>query len=571
MPSEPAGAFAHQSGASRHRSVRALAVMALFVTVLALFVRGWALEQSGLQNDEQIWHERSARFVQSVLGPLAPTANLQLPKTFWPVEHVDLRHDARALATGWPFSIVMPAHHPGVPISFAIGLSYLLLAEGSSDWSLGVGSVIEVARYPNVLVGTLLCLVIFFGGRRIVGDNAALMAAGLAAVEPLLVGYSRLARLDLSVAFWSTLAVFLLLEARHRNRRIWAAASGACVGLAFATNPYGLFILPTLLAARLLYPGSGDGLLRRVRMYRSRFWLWPDRLDSVVAVAIPVAFILAYPNLWPNPAAGLYRMLDVLGMLPHVTGQIPPRMPLSPLFYGMRLPEHVLPWTLTLAGLGAVAGLAIRPRAVVLLLVWILSFLALLSIPPGYKEVKNALSVLPPLLLLAGLGGAAIVAWLERSLARRAGQAALVIGFGALVAAGLYATSAWWPYPKNYTWPWRPDPQTQAVRELIGEGEGIREALAYIRAQGPSGARVGTFTGRNNAEYYYPENLLGDPVRPEDLATYDWLLVLPKLTFSGPDTHPLVAWIRSREPTHVVRQHQIELVRLYRLDANATR
>lgn len=553
------------------RPLVAVIAVAVVVGMLAVILRGWALDGSGLQNDEQIWHERPARFVESVLGPFAPAANLRLPKTFWPVKHVDLRDHRLALATEWPFSIVMPAHHPGVPISLAIGLSYLFLAEGSSNWSLNVGSAIEVMRYPNVLVGTLLCVVIFLGGRRIVGDRAALIAAVLAGVEPLLVGYSRLARLDLSVAFWTTLAVFAFLEARRRDRRIWAAASGACVGLAFATNPYGLFILPTLLAARMLYPGAGESVPARVRAHGFRVWRWPDRLDWTLAIAVPIAFIIAYPNLWPNPVVGLHRMLDVLGMLPHVTGQIPPRMPLSPMFYLSRMPEHVLPWTLALAGLGAVAGIAVRDRAAVLLLVWIASFLALLSIPPGYKEVKNALSVLPPLLLLAGLGLAAAAAWLERRLGARPARLVFAAGLVGLIAAGLHATWSWWPYPKNYTWPWRPDPQTLEVRELIGEGEGIKEAIAYIRAQGPPDARLGMFTGRNNAEYYYPADLLGDPVRPEHLADYDWLLVLPKLTFSGSDSHPLVAWLRSREPTHIVRQHQIELVRLYRLDGRAGR
>ncbi len=532
----------------------------VLILLLGFTTRGWNLADSGLQNDEQVWHQRSVHFVHSLLGPLAPQDLHLLWIYVQPLSYVDLRQEQQfLLGRSYPFTIKMEALHPGTPIAFLIGAAYLLLAEGSSSWSLNFGSVIEVARYPAVLLGTLWIGLLYSGGKQLIGPRAAFFAALLMAVEPVLVGYSRLARLDLSIAFWSTAAFFLYIIAWQKQAWRWATAAGAFAGLAMATNPYGAFLAPAFLATRFLVkPPANPG-------YRSPKWWRPQFSDLALVLTWSLVYLLAYPNLWPNPILGTYRMLQLNASLPHAQGEASPLMPISHWFYLVRSPEHLLPWTLGLALIGLSVGLWRRQHEVGLLLIWSGSVLLLLSLPAGRKNFKNFILVIPSLLLLAGLGLDVLLGWLGRWKGKKLEQWSMAVLAIGLLVGGLWNTIAWWPYPQTYTWPWQPDPQTLPLRELVGEGEGVKEAIAYIEQQGPANARIACFTGANNASYYYNNALLGGPLHPDDLANYDWLLVLPKLTFGSADDHPLVHWVRTHEPTHIIYNHQIELVRLYHL------
>jgi hypothetical protein len=540
--------------------VFALAVM------LALALRAWGLADSGLQNDEQVWHQRSAQFIQSIMGPLAPEDLVILRFSEPPYGYVDLtqgRFSPFTMGHFYPFTIQMQAHHPGTPAGFLMGLCYVFLARGTTSISMGVASVIEVCRYPGVLLGALLVALIYLGGRRLVGDQAALLAASLAAVEPILVGYSRLARIDMSAALWHCGAFLAYVHARQTGKVRWAIAAGCFAGLALATNTYGAFLAPAFIIARLITaekrpPTSGQaGWLLRT-------FAPPDRLDILVVGTWITTYLLAYPNLWPNPVIGILKVVKINLSLPHLQGESSPRMPVSHLFYILRSPEHVLPWTLILGFVGVLAGLRKRAtrQGVLLLLSWGLLTLLLFSLPAGRKSTKNFLIIMPAICLLAGVGVDNLIGWVTQLWPRIPLQVVAIVAV-LLLGGGLATTVDWWPYPQLYTWPWRPDPQTLEIREIFG-GWGGREAAMYIHAQDGPDARIGCFTGENNLIYYHT-GPLGSPTTPEHLKEYDWLVVFPKLTFAGLDSHPLVHWVRTHEPTHVIYHHQVELVRLYRL------
>ena len=534
----------------------------IFLFVLALGIRSFDLGGSGLQNDEQLWHERSAHFIHSILGPSAPD-DFKAPKIYWPKKHVDLTDDRFILSSSYPFNIKMHAHHPGIPMGFLIGLSYLFLAEDTSGWSLGITSVIEAGRIPGVLVGSVLVLVVFLLGRHLIGERAAGFASLLMAVEPTIVGYSRLARIDLSGALWATLAVLLFLLARRRRNAALSITAGIFAGLAAATNPYGLFILPALLAGKFLYGGRdiNDYLLGP----GWRLWRWLDRLDWILFASWAGTFILVYPNLWPNPLLGIYEIYQLIISTSQFKGEVSPLMPISHWFYLVRAPGHLLPWTLLLMFLGIIVGMRRASRSTTLLLIWGGSIIFFLSLFPGRKEFKNFLLVMPVILLFAGMGIDGLISWVSRY--RAIGKASIVSGFAVLlVLLGLGTTLSWWPYPQVYTWPWMPDPQLLTPRDQVAGGEGIKEAIAYIRENGSVGDRVAMLNGRINAAYYYDPNLLQDVGVAKYPKGFDWLVSLPKITFMAMGDYPLIRWIRTNEPDHIIRQHQIELLRIYRLD-----
>ncbi len=425
-------------------------------------------------------------------------------------------------------------------------------------------SRIEAARLPGVAFGLLMIAAVLGWGRTLVGTQAAVFAAAILAVEPIAVGFSRLARIDLAAATLVTIAILGYLQGRVTERRVPIILSALAFGGALATNPYGLFAVPAILTSRLLYApslsnGLGHGRWRHLRSLDKLDWTW-----GIVAL---VAFVLSYPNLWPNPLLGIVEIIQTILATPHMQGESGTRMPVSHWFYLLRSPQHLTPWVLGLALLGLVLIWRLDRRAALILTVWIAAILLLLSLPPGRKNLKNFLFVLPVFALFAGIAVSALV---DRIAPRDTIRRALATGLTTLLLLGAGATStlAWWPYPAMHLWPWIEDPQKSSFRELVAEGEGVKEAVALIvEISGPQ-ARIGMFTGTNNAMYYHPRAYLGSPTSPTDLAAYDWLVVLPKLTFGSPGSHPLVAWVRKTQPDIILRHHQIEMVRLYRLDGH---
>jgi hypothetical protein len=242
-------------------------------------------------------------------------------------------------------------------------------------------------------------------------------------------------------------------------------------------------------------------------------------------------------------------------------------MPVSHWFYLLCSPAHVLPWVLGLALVGALFGLSVSSnrKAVFLLLFWGVMAVVLLSIPPGRKFTKNFLQVMPVICLFAGLGVQCLLDWLAIRLVRLPREVLSITTAILIIAGGILTTGRWWPYPQTFTWPWLPDPQTRSIREMVGCGEGVKEAVELIKKQGPIGAKIACFTGENNAACYYDSTLLGGGPSPSDLKNFDWLLVLPKMTFCVSDEIPLVHWVRTHEPDFIIWNHQIELVRLYKL------
>ncbi|SDE90330.1 ArnT family glycosyltransferase [Rhodospira trueperi] len=534
-------------------------VCILLLTVAAIALRAADLGLPGLQNDETVWHERSMRYVVSLLGPFAPAQVEALP-VFWQPTFVDLRGEPWTLS-GWPFDVVMPAPHPGVVPALTMGLSQILLADGASSWSVDLLSRIEAARVPGIAFGLLMIGCVLAWGRTLVGTQAVLFAAAILAVEPIAVGFSRLARIDLAAVTLITIAVLGYLQGRVTGRPLPSVLSAVAFGAALATNPYGLFAVPAILTVRLLY-----GPPVRLPEHRPRWALWHliDRSDWIWACVALTFFLVSYPNLWPNPLLGLVEIVKTVLATPHVQGEAGTRMPVSHWFYLLRSPQHLTPWVLAFALVGIALLWRRDRRAALVLIVWGGVILLLLSVPPGRKNLKNFLFVLPVVALFAGVAVSALTDWIARRVNARGRLR--VLATVVLLSAGGATSLIWWPYPAMYLWPWVSDPQESSFRELVAEGEGVKEAVQLIVERTGPDARIGMFTGENNAMYYHPREHLGAPVSPEDLVDYDWLVSLPKLTFGAPDWHPLVAWVRETEPDIILRHHQIEMVRLYRLD-----
>jgi hypothetical protein len=124
------------------------------------------------------------------------------------------------------------------------------------DYTLWTEQHLFLFRLPGILLGLGLCFLVWRFARRRHGPGAGLAALSFAALCPNLIAHSTVATLDLPVAFFIFLAVFLLDRCIDRpglGRMALAAVALAAAGLvkaqALLLYPYALVVLG-LLAPR---------------------------------------------------------------------------------------------------------------------------------------------------------------------------------------------------------------------------------------------------------------------------------------------------------------------------------
>lgn len=121
----------------------------------------------------------------------------------------------------------------------------------------------------QVLFGAAIVLLVFLLGRRLFrAPFPAIMAATLAALDPLLLGFSRAASEDpLAVAFMLAAILFWLRGHEHGRQIDWLAA-GALIGTASALRWYALPVAALMLALALwVARRQGVGALARIAVF----------------------------------------------------------------------------------------------------------------------------------------------------------------------------------------------------------------------------------------------------------------------------------------------------------------
>jgi hypothetical protein len=171
---------------------------------------------------------------------------------------VPAAHDLLTGGTLIPRSTPPNVHPPLV-------MAYLAAAWKVFGFAVPVTRVAMLAAAAGVLTATFLL------GRRLAGDRAGCIAAGLLATSPPFVAQSMLAHLDLPATLWVLLALLFFLEGR------WALCAAAATALVL-TKETGVLV-PLLLAA----------------WDRRRRWL---AIPSVAALVAWLLFLRASTGHW---------------------------------------------------------------------------------------------------------------------------------------------------------------------------------------------------------------------------------------------------------------------------------
>src|SRR5262249_48385582 len=177
--------------------------------------------------------------------------------------------------------------------------------------------ILFLARIPNLILGAGLIGLISWWAYRLWGQGAAVLAAGLAALEPNLLAHASLVTPDLAVTLFTFLTFYLLWEFINAPSNKLLIGIGISMGLALVSNFSAVFlpgIMGVVVGLHLLRGGSfsipgktpprtAENLRERVIQALGPFC----RILLVALLVIPLFYWIYGFSTW---AAGLQTQLE---------------------------------------------------------------------------------------------------------------------------------------------------------------------------------------------------------------------------------------------------------------------
>jgi 4-amino-4-deoxy-L-arabinose transferase-like glycosyltransferase len=252
-------------------------------------------------------------------------------------------------------------------------------------------------RLVTALFGIATVWIVYRSGRRIAGPFASSVAAGLLAVNAFHISKSQVIEVDVPLAFFVTLSLFLMARLADRPSAGVYALAGTAVGLAASAKyPGALLVFPFLAAHLLTYPAARRIVHDSSKPHRSGRW----RDFALGAAAALAAFAITSPFVfldWTTFRAHLSLEREHMALGHFGLGSVPAWKS-----YAVSLGAVELGWPLVLFGaLGVIflAGLKRRPWAIVFA-AFVVPFLAIIGTWSMYAD-RYLLPVIPVWTLVA--------------------------------------------------------------------------------------------------------------------------------------------------------------------------
>jgi len=404
-----------------------------------------------------------------------------------------LRGDFRQ--TYWHF-------YPGVTMGWAdgIGLAAQWLAERvtgataqpfSAFLNSDIRHVLVAARLPYAVLTALFVPLVYlllqrwFDPQR-TNPSARWLAAGAALViafDPFFLAHSRVVHGDAPVSVFmvlSILALLLYLRDGSRKLMLFSAVMG---GLAALTKAPGQLIAVLTVAA---IGGDWAWHMWHTRRFDAEYTR-RRTLDVILWGAIAlVVFVVLFPAMWVDPVGTIQRMLHETfgkvdeGHLVFFMGQ-PTKNP-GFWFYPVVVPFRLTPVTAIGALLSLMTGFSLwrknRPLASATLILWlyVLAFFWFGDLSPK-KQDRYLLPVFPLLDILAVLGWGGLILQFKTQNAK---LKIVPWGMAILVATQAAIALPWYPYFLAYFNPLMGGLPRAVEITLVGWGEGMEQAAAYL-------------------------------------------------------------------------------------------
>jgi 4-amino-4-deoxy-L-arabinose transferase-like glycosyltransferase len=369
-------------------------------------------------------------------------------------------------------------------------------------WNRGLGVFHQIpdevaVRLPNVIFGSLTCVVIFLFAQEFFSFEVALLSAFLWAVGPIAITVNRLAKEDTLLVFFTWLAYYFYLRAKKvgstptRTPAKFYAASGASFGLMLASKYF-----PHYLGLNFLY----YWLVGNKEQFPVR-----RRIDTLLVFGSCVLmFLFANPViLHPSTLKYMFHYVHQETITHHgylMMGQLYSE---SLTFQG-GIPIYFYLLFLTIkTPLPVLAAFTVG-----LLVVWrrrreagpfFLIFMLLFWIVPfslsGAKWLRYMLSWMPTVAIIAAIGVVKIAASLSALFKPRM-SSRWALGLGTALAVVFLAVPLWIglrasPFYSLYLNPLGMGRAAYYFPHEELNDAGLREAIQQVCAEAPRGATVG--------------------------------------------------------------------------------
>jgi len=192
----------------------------------------------------------------------------------------------------WRFNDMLQTTHPGVPVLWVVGAAVtarMLISHIPFSFD-NLAYFVTASQLPVALINALIVPLVYLFLRVLLKRRGGipLIAALLIALDPVLIGYSRVVHVDALLAgFLFLAALATLIYARRGYDQRWLMISGAFGALAILTKIPGIFIVPFFWLVLMVQEGKA--------FWRRDFWLARAR-DFVVWILLVVLLIVL---LWP--------------------------------------------------------------------------------------------------------------------------------------------------------------------------------------------------------------------------------------------------------------------------------
>lgn len=407
----------------------------------------------------------------------------------------------------WRFNDMLQTTHPGVTVLWLSGAAVTakMLVSHIPFSFQNLVHFVTAAQLPIAVLNSLFVpLIYLFLWKLFKRRELAFASAAVIALDPFIVGYSRLVHVDALLAglvFLGALAT-LLYGSYGFNRR-WLVVSAVISGLAILTKAPAVFLLPWLMLVVMVFKPS-------------IFYKWRDlkeRLRDLVLwlIIVGLLFVLLWPAiLWVNNPEGnvllLKRDIGRAALTPHhmsesytlnvwhypltlITRLTPVVLGLSSLFVVWLVVKSWLAWRDRRKEAESSGGLLITNYE--LLIPWLfvayVFFFVVMMMLGAKKGDRYILPVFPAMDVLAVMS----VYYLVEALRKK-----IVVARLLLCAIVVWLAVVVWqyhPYAIAYSNPLLPDNLSQE----LGWGEGLEQVADWLNVNAP-GAVVAS---------WYPEEM----------------------------------------------------------------
>ncbi|MEN6479260.1 MAG: glycosyltransferase family 39 protein [Anaerolineales bacterium] len=459
---------------------------------------------------------------------------------------------------GAPFMGV-DVDEPWLDTCKALNISNILVEEGAA-LPRELGQLLFKAR-RSVVWFTSLCLglsVLLLA--RLFGLRVASLAGVLLVLDPFLTAHSRFLHLDAVTTMLLLLAVLLLLMARRSQRWPWWAASGVAAALAMLNKSPAMFIIP-YTALVVGYEWLIDRRPFKICLRHALVW----------AVALVVAAFAAWPALWVEPGPTIKLVLDTAFFYaenPHTNSNYfwgSPRPDPGAAFYPVALAFRLTP----LSSFGFLLGLPwLVKKSERRVELWAIGAFVLfygVFMTLGQKKFdRYLLPVLPFVDIIAAVGLWGFIDWILlrfkpslRALAQTVTTLALAVVI-ALTGSSVLATS---PYYLTYYNPLLGGIQAATKVLLVGWGEGLEKAAAYLNTLPAKGDNIAATRALPDFSPFY--NGVAIQTVAYDPATVRYVVMYINEVQRRLDAEMLERYYDVAEPLHVVQIDGVHYAYIY--------